>query len=76
MIRIAGGSDPRGSLSEKRVQLSVRVCGCIRREGAARRVAGEVVQGDEAFIPESASGNHSRNPSYEPRVIANLSFTV
>ena len=47
--------------------MRVRVCGCIRREGAARRVAGEVVQGDEAFIPESASGNHSRNPSYEPR---------
>lgn len=46
--------------------MRVRVCGVIRREGAARPVAGGVVQGDEAFLPESFSGNHARNAGFEP----------
>lgn len=46
--------------------MRVRVCGMLRREGAARPVAGRVVQGDEAFLPESFSGNHTRNADFEP----------
>ena len=46
--------------------MRARACGVIRREGAARPVAGDVAQGDEAYPPESFSGRHAGNPAFKP----------
>lgn len=47
--------------------MRVRVCSMLGVEVPRPAAAGgDVVQGDEAFLPESFSGNHSRGRSFSP----------